>query len=107
MANLAGINSKLISSIFTFLTAITVAISTKTVGALMISSLMVLPVASGLLISKSYKETFIKSIIIAIIYMMAGISASFYLGIKPGGAIVVIAVFGMIISLIIQKILKR
>ena len=38
---------------------------------------------------------------------MAGISASFYLGIKPGGAIVVIAVFGMIISLIIQKILKR
>lgn len=107
MANLSGINSKLISSIFTFLTAITVAISTKTVGALMISSLMVLPVASGLLISKSYKETFIKSIIIAIIYMMAGISASFYLGIKPGGAIVVIAVFGMIISLIIQKILKR
>ena len=72
-----------------------------------ISPLMVLPVASGLLISKSYKETFIKSIIIAIIYMMAGISASFYLGIKPGGAIVVIAVIGMIISLIIQKIFKR
>lgn len=107
MVNLAGINSKLVSNIFTFLTAVTIGISTKTVGALMISSLMVLPVASSLLISKSYRETFIKSIIIAIIYMMAGISASFYLGIKPGGAIVVIAVIGMIISLIIQKILKR
>lgn len=106
MARLSGINSKLVSSVFTFLTAITVAISTKTVGALMISSLMVLPVASALLVSKSYKETFIKSIIIAIVYMMIGISASYYLGIKPGGAIVVIAVIGMIISIIVQKIKK-
>lgn len=73
----------------------------------MISSLMVLPVASSLLISKSYKATFIKSIVIAIIYMMLGISASFYLGVKPGGAIVVIAVIGMIISLIIQKLSNR
>lgn len=107
MARLSGVNSKLVSSIFTFLTAITVAISAKTVGALMISSLMVLPVASSLLISKSYRETFIKSIVIAIIYMMLGIAASFYLGIKPGGAIVVIAVIGMVVSLIIQKISKR
>lgn len=107
MARLSGVNSKLVSSIFTFLTAITVAISAKTVGALMISSLMVLPVASSLLISKSYKATFIKSIVIAIIYMMLGISASFYLGVKPGGAIVVIAVIGMIISLIIQKLSNR
>lgn len=107
MASLSGVNTRLVASIFTFLTAITVAISTKTVGALMISSLMVLPVASSLLISNSYKETFVKAIVIAIIYMMLGISLSFYLGIKPGGAIVVIAVIGMIISLIIQKITKR
>lgn len=107
MARLSGIRSKFVSIVFTFLTGITVAISAKTVGALMISSLMVLPVASSLLISKSYKKTFINSIIIAIIYMMLGISASYYLGIKPGGAMVVIAVIGMLLCLGIQKIIKR
>ncbi len=101
MARLAGINTRRVNIVFTFLTAITVAISAKTVGALMITSLMTIPVATSLLISDSYKKTYVRSIILSVIFMVLGITASFYLGVKPGGAIVLIAIgFMLVIGLI-------
>lgn len=103
MARLAGVNTKLVNIIFTFITAITVAISAKTVGALMITSLMTIPVATALLVSNSYKITFIKSIVFSIIYMVLGIIASFYLGVKPGGAIVLIAIGFLIMVILISN----
>ncbi len=96
MARLAGVKTDLVDGLFTLITAVTVAISAKTVGALMITSLMTIPVASSLMICKSYKSTYITSIILSVIFMILGITASFYIGIKPGGSIVLIAIIFLI-----------
>lgn len=101
LARLAGVNTKAINIYFTMLTAVTVAISAKTVGALMVTSLMTIPVASAMVFSKSYKQMYISSIILSVVFMILGITASYYLGLKPGGAIVIIAVISfLLISLI-------
>ena len=71
------------------------------------TSLIALPVATSLIVSKSYKQTFLISIILGIIYMMLGITISFYLDVKPGGAIVLNALFGMLIFFIYSKVRKR
>lgn len=111
MARLAGVKVSFINSIFTFLTAITIAIAAKIVGALMITSLMVIPVANALLLSSSYKKTYILSLVFSVIFMVIGISISFYKGIKPGGAIVMLAIASLCISglvkLLSRKIKKR
>ncbi|EEI82806.1 metal ABC transporter permease [Anaerococcus tetradius] len=111
MSRLSGVKTDLVDSFFTLITAITVAISAKTVGALMISSLMVIPVASALLIAKSYKASYLIAIILSLIFMLSGISISFYQGIKPGGAIVLIAIGFLLVislfSLIKKKILVK
>ncbi len=104
MARLAGVKTELINTIFTFITAVTVAISAKTVGALMVTSLMVIPVASALLLSNSYKKSYIVSIILSVIFMLTGIVLSYYLGVKPGGSIVLIAIAVLIILSIITFI---
>lgn len=101
LARLAGVNTSAINIFFTLLTAVTVAISAKTVGALMVTSLMTIPVAGAMVFAKSYKKMYITSIILSVIFMVSGICASYYLGIKPGGAIVIIAVISfLIISLV-------
>ena len=92
MARLAGVKVKTVNSVFTFLTAVTIAISAKIVGALMITSLMVIPVTTALLTSDSYKKTYIKSLIFSVIFMTTGIILSYYYGLKPGGAIVMVAI---------------
>lgn len=101
LARLAGVNTRAINIFFTLLTAVTVAISAKTVGALMVTSLMTIPVAGAMVFAKSYKKMYITSIILSVIFMVSGISVSYYLGIKPGGAIVIIAVISfLLISLV-------
>lgn len=107
MSRLSGVKTDLIDSIFTGMTAITVAISAKTVGALMISSLMVIPVATSLLITKSYKASYILSIGLSVLFMLAGITASFYLGVKPGGSIVLIAIIVLILVSIFTMIRSK
>ena len=107
MARLAGVKVRMVNSVFTFLTAITIAISAKIVGALMITSLMVIPVATALLISDSYKKTYILSLIFSVIFMVLGITLSFYYGLKPGGAIVMIAIATLLIVAIIKIITTK
>ena len=104
MARLAGVRVVLINSIFTALTALTIAISAKIVGALMITSLMVIPVANALIIAKSYKQTYIIFLIFSLIFMILGITISYYGGLKPGGTIVVLAIISLMITGLIKLI---
>lgn len=107
MARLAGVKVKTVNSVFTFLTAVTIAISAKIVGALMITSLMVIPVATALLTSKSYKKTYLLSLVYSVIFMLVGITISFYYGLKPGGAIVMIAIGTLVIVAICKKLIEK
>lgn len=106
LARLAGVKTKLVNGVFTLLTAITVALACKVVGALLVASLIVLPVASSLIVARSYKQAFMISIVLGIIYTMLGITVSYYLDVRPGGAIVINAVIGMLLFLLYAKFRK-
>lgn len=104
LARMAGVRVKVVNAVFTLFTAITVALAAKVVGALLVASLIVLPVATVLIVSRSYKQTYILSVVLGVIYTLLGIITSYYLDIKPGGAIVINAVIGMLIMLLYGKI---
>lgn len=72
----------------------------------MVTSLIVLPVATALIIAKSYKQTFFITITLGIIYMMLGIILSYQFDIKPGGSIVINSIIGML-SFFAYKKLKK
>lgn len=106
-ARLAGMPIKSINFVFTLLTAITISISARTVGTLVISSLMVLPVASAMQIAKSYKQTVILSIIMAFLFTISGLYISYYADFKPGGTIVIVGVITLVCILIYKNILSK
>lgn len=101
-AKMAGVPVKRINIIFTILTALTVSIASRTVGALIISSLMVIPTACGMQYGKSYKQTLIYSIIFALAFTVIGLTVSYYQGLKPGGTIVLTGVIFLIITLAVK-----
>ena len=70
-AKLSGINVEVINFIFVILTAITVSIASRTVGALIVSSLMVVPVATSIMIAKSYKSMMIISVVYAFVEVIS------------------------------------
>lgn len=103
-AKIAGVPTKPLNFIFTVLTAIIVAVASKIIGALIVSSLMVVPVAFALQVSKSYKTTLIFAVLNSMISTMLGITISFYLDLGPGGTIVLISITLLIIALLLKKL---
>ncbi|MCD8158174.1 MAG: metal ABC transporter permease [Clostridiales bacterium] len=102
-AALSGVKVKTINFLFTLMTAVVVSVSARTVGALVISSLMVLPVACALLISKSYRQNIILSVIFAVIFTLIGLFISCFWDIAPGGTIVLCGIAGLVILLPFRK----
>lgn len=106
-ARLAGIPIGIINFVFTLLTAITISVSARTVGTLVVSSLMVLPVASAMQLARSYKQTVAYSIIFAAVFTISGLFISYYANFKPGGTIVLIGVLTLMIILLCKKIVSK
>ncbi len=103
-ARLSGVKVALTENLFTLVLAITIAVASKIVGVLIISSTMILPVASAMMVSKNYRWTVRNSILYGVAYMMVGIIVAYYLSLKPGGTIVIVSILGLIVSMGAKKL---
>lgn len=101
-AKAMGIKTDKLGKIFIILIALCVVVSMRIVGVLLISSMMVIPVAAAMQYSLSFKQTIISSIIIAIISVIGGITLSFYFDLASGGTIVLISVIILIASILLK-----
>ena len=96
-ARLAGVPTGIVNSLFTVLTAVTVSIAARTVGALIVSSMMVVPVACGMQFGRSYKQTVLWSIAFAELFTVSGLFLAYYARLKPGGTIVLVGVITLLL----------
>ncbi|MFR6179571.1 MAG: metal ABC transporter permease [Flavonifractor plautii] len=106
-ARTSGIPVGIINSVFTVLIAVTVSIAARTVGALIVSSMMVVPVACGMQLGRSYKQTVLWSIAFAEGFTVGGLFLSYYVGLKPGGTIVLLGVACLLLLLILKPLFAR
>ncbi len=105
-ARLAGVPVRRVNFFFMLLIALTVSISVRTIGILIISSLMVLPAACSMQFSKSFKQTVIFSVAFGLLFVLAGLTISYYADLKPGGTIALTGVVSLIVTYAIKKIIR-
>ena len=105
-AKLAGVPTVFVHSFFTLLEAISIAIAARLAGSLVVSSLLVLPVVTSMLLAKSYRQNLYLSCAFALLYMESGILISFYWNTKPGATVVIIAIVGLLLAAL-YRWLKR
>lgn len=106
-ARLAGINVNFVNIMFTFLVALTVAIAAKTVGTLIVSSFIVVPVASAMQIAVSFKGTLILAIIFAIIFSVVGLIIANIFPVGAGSMMVIVGIAFLLIISIINLSIKK
>ena len=94
-AAVTGVNVKLYNSINAILTAVTVVIGMKIMGALLISSIITFPALSSMRICKHYKCTVTVAAIISAVSFLSGLMLSFAFDIPAGASVVLtnLAVF--------------
>lgn len=103
-AKISGVHVDAVNIAFTVLTAVTVALASKVIGALIVSSLMIVPVAAAMIVSGSYKSTLLWSIGVSMVSVIAGLVLSYYCGLKPGGTIVLISIAILFLCMLYKKI---
>lgn len=106
-ARLVGIRINGINFMFTILTAITVSVATRIVGTLVISSIMVLPVACALQLKKGFRKTVLYSMLFGVVFHIIGLFLAYYIGIKPGGTIILVGVFWFVLIGFIKLLTKQ
>lgn len=74
------------------LCSLTVVVAMRVVGVLLVSALMVVPVATAQLVSRSFRSTYLVGIALGALVAVTGVVASYYLDTPSGGTIVLLAI---------------
>lgn len=105
IASVAGINTSMINMLFSILTATVVVVGMTVVGVLLVSALMIIPVATAHLLRLGFKATMGSAVVFSVLSVVVGLTASFYLDIAPGGTIVMTAVLLYIVTVFVREVI--
>jgi zinc transport system permease protein len=102
----AGLPITLMSILFNVLTGITIAVIMPIVGALLVSAILVLPSAISMRLSKSFNGVILIGMIISIVGMLSGLTASYQYGTPPGATITLIFIVLFGLTAFLKKYLR-
>lgn len=94
LARVEGVNVALVSATYTLLVAVLVAIAMKIIGALLITSLLIIPAATARKFSNSPEKMAVFAVISGMLAVVLGLAAS-YLWDTPAGPSIVAAASGL------------
>jgi zinc transport system permease protein len=91
LARTSGVPVSGLNLTLTVLTALTVVVSMRMVGVLLVSAMIVIPTLTGFAVARSFRMAVAVAIAAALVSMIGGLVAAFYLGLAAGGAVVLSA----------------
>ncbi len=103
-AKATGIKTKRANMILATLTAVSVVLSVRIVGVMLISALLILPAVTALQIAKSFRSAIICSAIFSVISVISGIIISFFLNLPAGAMIVMMNFLMFVITFLIKTV---
>lgn len=106
-ARVGGLPVNLLNIMVAVTTALTVSVSMRVVGLLLISALMVLPVAASSQLAKSFATTLFGAIGLGVLVALAGVLLSYPLDVGPGSLIVVLAIVMFFVCAILGRVVRR
>lgn len=102
-ARLKGVHVFFLNFSYMMLVALIISVSIRVVGVLLVSSLIVIPVAISMQIANSFRNLILFAIGFAMVGVLGGLTTSFYLDLAPGGTIVLALLVLLIGSILVKK----
>jgi zinc transport system permease protein len=91
-ARVTGLPVRLLNLLVAVTAAATVTVAMRIVGLLLVSALMVIPVAAAQQLTRSFAVTFAGAVAIGVATTLGGTTLSYYQDLPPGGTIVLLAI---------------
>jgi len=106
-ARATGINVTLYQFVISFLTAVTVVLGMRMMGAMLISSLIIFPALTARKLSSGFRGMVIIAAIISALCFLIGMVVSFYANLPTGACIVCVNLIVLGASALIERIHPR
>ncbi|MGI8523887.1 MAG: metal ABC transporter permease [Nocardioides sp.] len=101
-ARVAGLNVRLYNVLVAVIAAVSVTVAMRTVGLLLVSALMVVPVATAQQVTRSFRTTLGAAMLLGTLASLGGLVisayASFHATVAPGPTIVLLALVGFAVT---------
>lgn len=106
-AAVAGVNTSLQSALLYVGLALATVLGVKAFGIILVSALLILPAATSRLVTHSFRQYVIVSLILAELTVLAGLALSYRLDLPSGATIVTVGTAFFFLSLAVHGLFKR
>jgi zinc transport system permease protein len=103
VARISGVSVRAANLLVAVAAAITVGVTMRVVGILLVSGMLVLPVAAVQQLTRSFNATFVGSLALGLLVSIAGVVTSYYVDAPPGATIVM----GAIVAFVLASVFAR
>ncbi len=105
-ARASGLPVRLVNVLIAVMAALTVTLAMRIVGALMVSALMIVPVAAAQTMVVGFRRTMRTAMLIAVVCAVVGLTVTVYVDLPPGGVIVLLTIGVYAVGLIVRGIVE-
>ncbi|RYU09410.1 metal ABC transporter permease [Nocardioides iriomotensis] len=106
-AQVSGLDARVYNLLVAVMAAVTVTVAMRTVGLLLVSALMVIPVATAQQVTRGFRTTLFAAMAIGTFASLAGVLVSAFVEVAPGATIVLIALAGFVAAYPVGLLLRR
>lgn len=106
-AQVSGVPVRAYSILIAVLAAVTITVAMRTVGLLLVSALMVVPVAASQQLTRSFRTTHLAAMAVGLFAAVGGLFTSYQADTTPGPTIVVIALAVFAVTSLVAAVLAR
>jgi zinc transport system permease protein len=106
-ARVMGLRVRTYTLVTSVMAAVTVTVAMRTVGLLLVSALMVVPVATSQQLARGFKVTLLLAMGLGATASVAGVVTSFHADVAPGATIVLLALAGFVAAWPVGVVLRR
>jgi zinc transport system permease protein len=106
-ARASGLPVRALNVLTAVMAALTVSVSMRVVGVLLVSALMIVPVAIAQLFARSFRSTMTTAMVIGVLVCVTGLTITYLYPLSPGATIVVLAIGLYAVVSIVRPLLGR
>jgi zinc transport system permease protein len=106
-ARASGVPVWFYNGLVSVLAAVTVSVAMRTVGLLLVSALMIIPVATSQQFSRSFRSTMLVAMVGGLVASLGGVVISAFLDLPPGATIVLVSLAGFVATSPVGMVLER
>jgi zinc transport system permease protein len=106
-ARASGVPVWFYNALISVLAAVTVSVAMRTVGLLLVSALMIIPVATSQQFTRSFRTTMLAAMAFGLAAALVGVVVSAFLNLPPGATIVLVALAGFVATSPVGLLLQR